>query len=76
MLIGILGFVLAAAVFCGGFALGWKWREVKYRPPTPEELGQEERRRLIQEQKAFRDLMNYNVEMAYGLAPTDSGEEE
>ena len=36
----------------------------KPEPETPEEA---ERRRLIEDQKASKQLMNYSVEMAYGM---------
>ena len=38
--------------------------------PTEEEMREirEERERLIQDQKAFRELMNYNADVAYKVA--------
>ena len=71
ILVGVLSFVLVAAVFSGGVFVGWKLRGEKLRPSTPEELGMEERERLINEQKAFRDLLNYNAGMAYGITVVD-----
>ena len=71
ILIGVLSFILVAAVFSGGVFVGWKLRSEKLRPPTPEELGMEERKRLIDEQNAFRDLLNYNAGVAYGVTVAD-----
>lgn len=76
-LVGVLSFVLVAAVFCGGIFVGWKLHTEKLRPPTLEELGEQERKRLIAEQNAFRELINYNTDMAYGLSvPDESTREE
>lgn len=76
ILYGLLGFFLAAAFMGGGFVLGWKLREKNIKPPTPEELGDQERQRLIAEQNAFRELLNYNVDVAYGIVPSDEKEGE
>ena len=67
VLYGLLGFLLAAALMSGGFVLGWKLHARQTKPPTPEELGAQDRQRLINEQNAFRDMMNYNADVAYGL---------
>lgn len=76
MIYGIIGFALAAALFISGFLLGWRMRGERYRAPTPEELGEQERKRLISEQNAFRELINYNTDVAYGLETDVTGEEE
>ena len=72
MLFGMLGAILCIGIFCFGFWLGKEMNQPKKidpTKPTDEELAQiqEERRRLIQDQEAFRELMNYNVDVAYGV---------
>lgn len=78
ILCGIGGFFFSALLLIGGVLAGWKARERydKDRRPTPEELGQKERDRLEAEQSAFRQLMSYNLEMAYGMEQPDLSSEE
>jgi hypothetical protein len=73
LIIGMLGALVGVGLFVFGFVLGKQMFEAK--PPvktedTDEEKNafREERERLIQDQKAFRELMQYNSDMAYGLA--------
>ena len=72
MVVGMIGALVGIGIFCLGFLLGIKMslpKKVDPAQPTDEELAQikEERRRLIQDQEAFRELMNYNVDVAYGV---------
>lgn len=72
MIIGMIGALVGIGIFCFGFWLGKELtqpKKVDPSQPTDEELAQikEERRRLIQDQEAFRELMNYNVDVAYGV---------
>lgn len=74
MLYGFIGFILAlvlfgSGVFCG-FKGGEKLRE-KNRAAVEKQMGEEERKRLLEEQAAFRTLVNYSPEMAYGLNPNE-----
>jgi len=69
--IGMVGALLGVGLFVLGYFLGMgisKPNKVDLTEPTDDELHQiqEERRRLIQEQEAFRELMNYNPDIAYG----------
>ena len=71
-ILGMLGALVGIGIFVFGFWLGKemnKPKKVDPTQPTDEELAQiqEERRRLIQDQEAFRELMNYNVDVAYGV---------
>lgn len=71
-ILGMLGALVGIGIFVFGFWLGKemnKPKKVDPAQPTDEELAQiqEERRRLIQDQEAFRELMNYNVDVAYGV---------
>ena len=75
-LYGALGAILVLLLFATGVYVGYKIRvkieahEAERRPKleTPEE---EERRRLIEDQKAFRTQMGYNADMAYGFTMSD-----
>ena len=72
-LLGLLCSLLGIGLFVLGFWFGKEMgqpKKVETADPTEEELHQiqEERRRLIEDQEAFRNLMNYNADMAYGVA--------
>ena len=72
MILGMLGALVGIGIFVFGFWLGKEMNQPKKvdpAQPTDDELAQiqEERRRLIQDQEAFRELMNYNVDVAYGV---------
>lgn len=71
-LLGLLCSLLGIGLFVLGFWFGKEMsqpKKVEAADPTEEELHQiqEERRRLIEDQEAFRNLMNYNADMAYGV---------
>ena len=58
-----------------GAALGWGLRGAAQRGRrTAEEPTEQERRRLREEQAAFRSLQNYTVEDAYGVKTTGGQE--
>lgn len=72
LLIGLVGALVGIGLFLGGFFLGKKQSNTWYpteSTPTEEEVEKirEERERMIADQQAFRTLMNYGVEQAYGL---------
>ena len=71
-LLGLLCSLLGIGIFVLGFWFGKEVgqpKKVVTADPTEEEMNQiqEERRRLIEDQEAFRNLMNYNADMAYGV---------
>lgn len=71
---GFLGALVCLALLAGGGAVGWNIRKAVARHskpdlPQPEER---ERKRLEEEQKAFRHLQNYSTEQAYGMVGGDS----
>lgn len=71
---GFLGALLALAVFAAGVICGGslsKKRQEKQDVIEEERVGEAERRRLKSEQDAFRTLLNYNPDMAYGLNMND-----
>ena len=65
---GFLGALVALLLFSAGAVIGWAARRfyAKNRAPSVESPGEQERRRLVEEQQAFRLLQNYSVERAYG----------
>lgn len=70
--VGLIGALVGIGLFLFGFWFGKemnKPKKVDPTEPTEEEMKQirEERERLIEDQKAFRELMNYNADMAYGI---------
>ena len=76
--VGMLGALVGIGLFLIGFWVGKSVYELKLPPevtPTEEEAAQirEERERLIQEQKAFQELVNYNSNTAYGLDKVNTG---
>lgn len=74
---GVLGAVLVVAVFVGGFLCGRKLtfpEQAERVSEADRELTETERRerdRLVAEQDAFRQMMSYTADTAYGVtAPT------
>lgn len=70
VLLGALGALAVLVLLCIGFALGWKasrWAAGRSGQAEEKENDREERRRLMSEQKAFREIMNYSTETAYGM---------
>ena len=71
---GFLGAILALGVFAAGVICGWRLNEKlreKRAVIAERQLGEEERERLRKEQEAFRTMLNYNVDQAYGFTPAD-----
>ena len=70
ILFGAVGAVTALGLVALGFFIGWKaervWRAHMGRV-SAEEASEEERRQLIEEQQAFRSLLGYNADTAYGM---------
>lgn len=74
LLTGALGAIVVIALLCGGFAAGWCARE-KLKDFTPEKVDgpdETELRRLRAEHEAFQDLMNFNIDKAYGPPPINT----
>lgn len=69
---GLIGALVGIGIFMFGFWFGretYKPKKAETTDPTEDELNriQEERRRFLEDQQAFRELMNYNADMAYGV---------
>ena len=70
VLFGALGALAVLGLLGGGFCLGWKakgWAALRGVKAEEKQSELEERRRLMAEQKAFRQMLNYNTETAYGM---------
>ena len=77
VLFGALGALAALGLLGGGFCLGWKvrrWAALRSVEKEEKQSELEERRRMIAEQKAFRQMLNYNTETAYGMNGRQSEE--
>ena len=75
-LYGALGAVLTLLLFVAGIYVGYKIHakiaaHEASKMPKPETPAEEERRRLIEDQKAFRTMMGYNADTAFGTAVVD-----
>lgn len=73
LVIGFVGALICLGIFVAGFFLG-KAQPKAWVPPkedlTPEEAEKvrQEREALIEEQKAYQKLINYNADQAYGIS--------
>ena len=75
MLFGLLGFLLGAGIFYAGYRFGQ--RDIPTPPAAPahtytaaEEADlQKQREQLREEQDAFKQLMSYNMNLAYDIQP-------
>lgn len=69
-LYGALGMVLVLAVFAVGVAVGWKLKikaDDKTVDVQQQAIGEKERQQMLEDQQAFRIMLSYNVDMAYGI---------
>lgn len=71
VLYGALGVLVVLGLLVAGAAIGWKargaWQDHAKRV-VAEEATEEERRQLIESQRAFEGMLNYNAEQAYGMS--------
>lgn len=78
ILYGALGALGVLALMGVSFLIGWKANNAFHKHSAAvvaEEASEEERRQLIAQQKAFEDMINYNVDMAYGMSAGLEGDE-
>jgi hypothetical protein len=80
MIYGFVGAILALGLFAAGAYCGWRMNDKLREKKTviaEREIGEAERDRLKREQEAFRTMLNYNPDMAYGINVGDYiGQEE
>lgn len=76
---GAVGVLLGLAICAGCVYLGWRAHErfeAHTRTVEAKEIGEQERARLIEQQQAFRSIMDYSTDIAYGLEPVTPAEDE
>ena len=71
-ILGAAGTLAVLGLVSLGAFLGWKAQEL-FRQKALQEVDEEERRRIMEEQRAFSTMMSYNADTAYGL---DGGAED
>ncbi len=69
ILMGFFGALLAVGLLAAGGACGWLAHRAVQRHTRPvlPQVEEQERRKLMEQQKAFHLLQNYTVEQAYGM---------
>ena len=73
LLIGLIGALVGIGLFIAGFFVGKSqaksWTPADLTPISDDEAVKikVERERMIADQQAFRQLMNYGVDQAYGI---------
>jgi hypothetical protein len=72
--LGALGAVAVFGLFALGVLAGWKLRGRFVRPVAP--APDKELQRMAAEQDAFRQMQQYNADVAYGIGQKDLGEDE
>ena len=75
--IGFAGMLVCTLLLVGGVAIGWKLKaadDKRTQRVTSEALTEKQKRALLEEQEAWRELHNYNVETAYDLPRNDKKE--
>ena len=81
VLIGISAALLVWVAFAVGAYAGWRLKAYvdKRTAPSPvetDEPSQKARDQLVQDQQAFKTLMGYNIDMAYGEDQVSESEAE
>ena len=67
ILYGALGALVVLLALTLGLMLGWKAREMLSRNRTVCSESDDEKRRAQEEQRAFENMLHYNMDTAYGL---------
>ena len=67
---GVVGTLMTLAVVAGAFILGWKANDIyraKMVKAEARTLSEKEKQRQKEDAEAFRQLLEYSPEMAYGI---------
>ena len=67
---GAVGVIAVLLLFAGGVFAGWKLHvayEKHNHKVVTESVSEEEKREFLAQQKAFDNMLHYNVNQAYGL---------
>ena len=63
---GAAGTLAVLGLVSLGALCGWKAKE-RFQKKAVQEVREEERRRVEEEQRAFGEMLNYNIDTAYGM---------
>ena len=69
-LLGALGAVAVFGLFALGVFVGWRLCKRFARPAPVEKPPDRELREMAEQQAAFRQMQNYNADVAYGITTT------
>lgn len=78
ILYGFFGAILSISLVAIGGAAGWLIHAsvLKHTKPTVPPVAEQERRRLKEEQAAFKQLQAYSAEQAYGIEQVEAEGDE
>lgn len=73
ILLGFVGALVLIGLLAAGGALGWIAHKtfIEHTTPAAEPLTEKERKKMVEEQQAFRQMQSYSVEQAYGMNNDD-----
>lgn len=73
IMIGALVALLILVSFFAGVRIGTKLVEGRQPASRPEEPSEEEQRRIMEDQRAFETMLQYNIDDVYGLKSVPGG---
>lgn len=73
ILLGFVGALVLIGLLAAGGLLGWIAHKtfIEHTTPAAEPLTEKERKKMVEEQQAFRQMQSYSVEQAYGMNNDD-----
>lgn len=73
ILLGFVGALVLIGLLAAGGLLGWFAHKtfMEHTTPAAEPLTEKERKKMVEEQQAFRQMQSYSAEQAYGMNNED-----